>query len=107
MLRDEIKTDDIGKTGALLGLGSLLLSPFIWADTKLGLSAALVATAAFLYGAHEVGKNQRPVGNTINQVNSFFGGRTQSTEVHNALANIAVGGAAIFDEVFQESKIKP
>lgn len=109
MLKDEIQTDDIGKTGALIGLGTLLLSPLLWADSKLGLSAVIVGVTAFLYGAHEVGKERRPLENRVNQANTFFGARTgdKSTEVHNALANIAVGGAALFDELLPESKVKP
>ncbi|WP_298628272.1 hypothetical protein [uncultured Legionella sp.] len=109
MQRDEIQTDDIGKTGALIGLGALLLSPLIWADSKIGLSALIVGATALLYGAHEVGKEKRPLENKINQANTFFGGMTgdKSTEVHNTLANITKGGAALFDELFPESQIKP
>ena len=106
---NEIATDDAGKTGTLLSLGNLILAPLYWADTRLGLSASILATAAFLYGAHEVGKNRRPLENATNRANSFFGAKTgdKSTEVENALANIAVGGAAMFDELFPENKVKP
>lgn len=109
MLKNEIETDDIGKTGTLIGLGALLLSPLLWADTKLGISAVIVGAAAFLYGAHELGKDQRPLENKINKANGFFGGITgdKSTEVPNALANIAVGGGEIFDRIFPKSTVKP
>lgn len=107
-MQAKIETDDIGKTGTLISLGNLLLAPLYWADSRIGISATILGTAAFLYGAHEVGKNRRPEANTVNRLNSFFGAKTgdQSTEVQNALANIAVGGAAIFDEVFHENKPK-
>lgn len=108
MPRDNISTDDVGKTGTLLSLANMLLASLYWADTRLGLSATILGTAAFLYGAHEIGKNRRPIENATNRANSFFGAKTgdQSTEMHNALANIAAGGAAMFDEVFPENKAK-
>lgn len=103
-----MQTDNIGKTGTLIGLVNMLLTPLYWADTRLGLSAALLTTGAFLYGAHEVGKKRRPVENTINNANSFFGPKTgdKSTEVQNTLTNIVVGGSAIFDEIFTDKKLK-
>lgn len=104
MLGDEIQTDDVGKTGVLIAGGNMLLAPLYWVDKKLGLYAAILGTAAFLYGAHEVGKDRRPVANAVNHANSFFGAKTgdQSTELQNALKNIAVGGAAIFDEILPD-----
>ncbi|KTD03381.1 hypothetical protein OQJ19_00880 [Fluoribacter gormanii] len=106
MAQDKINIDDAGKTGALVALGNTVLAPLYWVDAKLGLTAAIVATSAFLYGAHEIGKKRRPIGNGVNSLNSFFGGNTgdKSTEVQNALANIVVGGAAIFDEIMPNDK---
>lgn len=106
MAQDKINIDEAGKTGALIALGNTLLAPLYWADAKIGLTTALVATGAFLYGAHEIGKNRRPVENGVNKMNTFFGSKTgdKSTEVENALANIAAGGGAIFDEIFNPSK---
>lgn len=103
---DLVHSDDIGKTGVLIGAGNMLLAPLYWVDTRLGLSAAIFGTAALLYGAHEVGKNRRPLGNATNKANSFFAPITgdKSTEVQNVFANIAKGGAAIFDEILPESK---
>lgn len=105
MGREKINTDDVGKTGALLALGNTLLAPLYWLDAKLGLTTALVATGAFLYGAHELGKSRRLGGNLMNKANTFFGSKTgdKSTEVGNALANIATGGAAIFDEIMPKN----
>ncbi|MCW8385240.1 hypothetical protein OQJ18_06330 [Fluoribacter dumoffii] len=101
MSQAKINTDDAGKTTALLALGNMILAPFYWIDSKLGLSIAIAGTGVFLYGAHEIGKNRRTVENGINNMNTFFGRATgdKSTEIQNALANIAVGGAAIFDEI--------
>jgi hypothetical protein len=101
MAQDKISTDDIGKTATLIALGNTVLAPLYWVDAKLGLTAAIAGTAGFLYLAHEEGKKRRPVGNAVNQANSFFGGFTgdKSTSVSNTVANIAAGGSAIFDEV--------
>ncbi|ARB91731.1 hypothetical protein [Legionella longbeachae] len=105
MARDKINVDDVGKTVTIAALLNTVLAPLYWADAKIGLSAALVATGAFLYGAHEIGKKRRPAANGINSLNTFFGGATgdKSTEVQNAVANIVVGGKVIFDEVFPDS----
>jgi hypothetical protein len=105
MARDKINVDNAGKTAAIVALGNTLLAPLYWADAKLGLTAALIATSAFLYGAHEVGKNRRSFENGVNKANTFFGGYTgdKSTEVNNAMANIAAGGAVLFDEIMPSS----
>ncbi|MCE0723384.1 MULTISPECIES: hypothetical protein [Legionella] len=109
MAQDKINIDDAGKTGALLALGNTILAPLYWVDAKLGLTTAIVATSAFLYGAHEIGKKRRAVGNGINGMNSFFGGITgdKSTEVQNTVNNIVVGGAAIFDEIMPSETKRP
>ena len=106
MSQSKINMDDAGKTGALLAIGNTILAPLYWLDAKLGLTTAIVVTTAFLVGSHEIGKKRREVENRVNNVNSFFGGITgdKSTEVQNALANIAVGGAAIFDEIMPNDK---
>ncbi|CAM3018970.1 Uncharacterised protein [Legionella steigerwaltii] len=106
MSQAKINIDNVGKTGALVALGNTVLAPLYWVDAKLGLTAAIVATGAFLYGAHEIGKKRRPLQNAGNSLNTFFGGQTgdKSNEVHNALANIATGGAAIFDEIMPSDK---
>ncbi|MCW8397792.1 hypothetical protein OQJ26_03185 [Legionella sp. PATHC038] len=106
MSQSKINMDDAGKTGALLAIGNTLLAPLYWLDAKFGLTTAIVATGAFLYGAHEIGKKRRAVENGVNNMNSFFGGKTgdKSTEVQNTLANISVGGAAIFDEIMPSDK---
>lgn len=105
MARDKINIDDAGKTVTLVALLNTILAPLYWVDTKIGLTAALAATAGLLYGAHEIGKQRRPVENRINNMNTFFGSKTgdRSTEVENAAANIAVGGKAIFDEIFPQN----
>ncbi len=105
MDRNGVQTDDLGKTGVLVAVGNMLLAPLYWADTKLGLTATIAGTAALLYGAHEVGKKRRPIENAANNVNSFFGSKTgdKSTEVENLIANIVVGGGAIFDEILPDS----
>lgn len=72
MAQDKINIDDAGKTGALVALGNTVLAPLYWVDAKLGLTTAIVATGAFLYGAHEIGKKRRAVGNGINGMNSFL-----------------------------------
>lgn len=106
MTQPKISVDDVGKTSALLALGNTFLAPLYWVDSKLGLTAAIVATGAFLYSAHEIGKNRRTLGNAANKANTFFGGLTgKSTEVENTLANIATGGAALFDEMIPPSKV--
>lgn len=109
MSQAKINIDDAGKTGALVAVGNTLLAPLYWLDAKLGLTVAIAATSAFLYGAHEIGKNRRVVENGKNNLNTFFGGVTgdKSTEVQNALANIAVGGAAIFDEIMPSDNHSP
>lgn len=58
MARDKINVDDVGKTVTIAALLNTVLAPLYWADAKIGLSAALVATGAFLYGAHEIGKKE-------------------------------------------------
>lgn len=109
MTRNKIDVNDAGKTGALLALGNTVLASLCWIDTKLGLTAAIMATGAFLYGAHEVGKKRRPIENKVNSLNSFFGSKTgdKSTEVENAIANIVVGGSAIFDEIMPKENKGP
>ncbi len=109
MARDKINFDDAGKTGTLLALANTLLAPLYWADAKWGFTTSFFATLALIYGAHEIGKKRRPVENRMNSMNSFFGGKTgdKSTEVQNALANIAVGGAAIFDEIMPSDGKRP
>lgn len=106
MPKDRIATDDIGKTGVLIGTLNLALFPLYWADSKLGVSAALLGTAALLYSAHEVGKNRRPVENAVSKAGSFFAGKTgaKGSELENAMTNIAVGGAALFDQIIPEHK---
>jgi hypothetical protein len=105
MARDKMNADNAGKTAALVALGNTLLAPLYWADAKLGLTAALIATGAFLYSAHEIGKNRRSFENGMNKANTFFGGYTgdKSTEVKTAMGNIAAGGAVIFDEIMPSS----
>lgn len=104
MPQEQTNTENQGKTGALLVLGNTLLAPLYWADTRLGISTALIATGAFLYVAYEEGKKRRPVANAVNNANTFFGAHTgdRSTAVNNALANIAEGGAALFDEMMPQ-----
>ncbi|KTD75152.1 hypothetical protein [Legionella waltersii] len=101
MQPNQASTDDKGKTVTLIALGNTLLAPLWWVDKKIGLTAAIAGTGLFLYLAHEEGKNQRPVGNAVNGMNNFFAPITgdKSTSVSNAMNNIAVGGAAIFDQV--------
>lgn len=105
MARDKINSDSVGKTVTAVALLNTVLAPLYWADAKIGLSAALIATGAFLYSAHEIGKNRRATANGVNRLNTFFGGVTndQSTELHNTSANIAEGGKVLFDELFQPS----
>ncbi|KTD65208.1 hypothetical protein Lsan_0883 [Legionella santicrucis] len=104
MAQDKINVDDVGKTVTIAALLNTVLAPLYWADTKIGLSAALVATGAFLYSAHEIGKRRRPAANGINSLNTFFGGVTgdKSTEIETAAKNVFVGGKVIFDEVFPQ-----
>ncbi len=108
MLGEKAQKDDYGKAGTLVALGNIVLAPLYWVDGRLGLSAAIIGTAALLYGAHEVGKKRRPVGNAVNNANSFFAPKTgdKSTEMQNMIDNIAIGGAAIFDELIPENKPK-
>ena len=96
MSRNKMNSDNAGKTVTLIALGNAVLAPLYWVDARIGLSAALAATAAFLYSAHEIGKKRRPIENGINNMNSFFGG---NTEVDNTINNIIAGGGAIFDGV--------
>jgi hypothetical protein len=100
---EQTQAEDVGKTGVLVGLGLLFCAVLNKADERVGLSAAVLGLGAFLYGAHEVGKDKRPVDNAINRANSIFGSKTgdKSTEVQNALSNIVVGGGAIFDQIAQ------
>ncbi|STY28970.1 Uncharacterised protein [Legionella wadsworthii] len=109
MTQNKIDVNDAGKTGALLALGNTVLAPLYWVDAKFGLTTAILATGAFLYGAHEVGKKRRPIENKVNSLNSFFGSKTgdKSTEVENAIANIVVGGSAIFDEIMPKDNKGP
>ena len=92
--------DKAQKTGVLIAVGNVLLSPLYYADTKLGLAASLALTSAAIYKLHELGKSRRPGANTLNQVNTFFSSQTdtRSSEIENSFRNVVNGGAAIFDE---------
>ncbi|MBI2785311.1 MAG: hypothetical protein HYX60_02970 [Legionella longbeachae] len=108
MSKDKIPTDNAGKTFTLIALGNTLLAPLYWIDSKIGLTTAIIATSAFLYKAHEVGKKRRTTENLLNNANTFFGGPLgdKSTDIHTTLANIAEGGSAIFDEIMPQDNSK-
>lgn len=71
MARDKINVDDVGKTVTIAALLNTVLAPLYWADAKIGLSAALVATGAFYMVRMRLVK-RRPAANGINSLNTFL-----------------------------------
>ncbi|WP_240610441.1 hypothetical protein [Legionella qingyii] len=56
MPREQVSSEKVLKTGALISFGNLFMSPFY---TRLGPFASLTLTAAALFGLHEVGRSRQ------------------------------------------------
>lgn len=101
MSKEGQSQEKVQKTGLLMGLVNLIVSPLYIVDSKMGLTVAIAANAAVLYQLHELGKSRRPGSNAINKIKTFFSSQTDtnSSEVNNAFRNIINGGAAVHDEL--------
>lgn len=102
MTKDGVSIEEMQKTGALLGVANLLMSPFYYMGSKIGLTFSLLTTTALIYTANEIGKENRPVENAVNKTNTFFSNPTQTdigAEIDNTFRNIVTGGAVLFDKV--------
>lgn len=56
---------------------------------------------------HDIGEQQRPAANAINQIQDFFAPNTNDS-LDNSLSNIIDGGGVLFDDVtscFQQKKL--
>lgn len=95
MPKPDESTDKAGKTGVLMTLGNLILSPLYYADSKWGLAASAALSSAAVYKLHEIGKEKRLGANTAHKAAKFFGAKTD--DVGNAFDNVIEGGAAVFD----------
>jgi hypothetical protein len=100
MQKNEVSTDQAGKISVLMGALNFLLAPIYWANSKVGLAASISLTGAAIYGLHEVGKEERAGENAVHNVSKFFSPLTgaPSSDMKNALQNIAKGGEVIFDK---------
>ena len=102
--KEDKELEEAKKTGILLGVGNLLLWPVYYADSRWGVVASVAASAAALYGLHELGKSRRS-DNPLNQANNFFAQQTgaSSNSIDNAFKNLVHGGAAVYDEITHPS----
>lgn len=100
MPKNEIDPEKALKTGVVLGLINLILSPLWLLDAKLGVTASIALSAVAVYQFAQLGRERRPGSNAVNTANNFFvslfGG--SSTDMENTTRNVANGGAAVFDE---------
>lgn len=97
--------EELKKAGMLVGITNLLLWPFYYADSKLGLVASITATFALLYASHQVGENRRPVENALTRIGPFFQQNGSSgSEIENAFNNTVTGAAALYDQIIPGAK---
>jgi hypothetical protein len=90
------ENEQLKQTSIILAGVNVLLWPFYWADSKLGVIASLVTTVAMIGFFHEVGKQQKST--TTNTVNNFFLPQTDKP-IKSAFKNIIEGGSVVCNEL--------
>lgn len=100
-------SDNLKQTGIILAAANVLLWPFYYADKKLGITASIVVTLGAVYAMHEMGKERRPVENTMQKAHAFFSPATPSTAIDNGYKNVIAGGAAICEELSKGTSARP
>lgn len=93
---NELENEQLKQTGILLAGVNLLLWPFYYADTKLGVTASLLTTAAMIGLFHEVGKKQTKT--TTNTINNFFSPQTR-TPIETTFNNVIEGASVVCSEL--------
>lgn len=93
--------EKISKTGTVLGIANILMSPLLLIDGRLGLVAMLAVNGILLSSMHEIGRSRRPGSNALVAVNSIFADRAdrQAVEADNTMRNIINGGACLYDDM--------
>jgi len=88
------------KTGLVLGIANLVMSPLFIIDARVGLVAMLAVNGILLASMHDVGKSRRPGSNALVAANSMFADRSsrQAVATDNAIRNVINGGASFYDE---------
>tara|TARA_R110000868_G_scaffold236416_3_gene490446 strand:+ start:544 stop:867 length:324 start_codon:yes stop_codon:yes gene_type:complete len=93
--------EKMGKTGALLGLANIVMSPLLFSDSRAGLVVMVALNGFLLSHLHGLGKRRRPGSNALSAVHSIFVDPTdrEVIETDNTIRNIINGGAAMFDSL--------
>ncbi|KTD03382.1 hypothetical protein [Fluoribacter gormanii] len=99
MPREQVSSEKVLKTGALISFGNLFMSPFY---ARLGPFASLTLTAAALFGLHEVGRNKQ----SGNGFWGFFSNKTNPdvSDLNTTMKHVVEGGGVVFDQVFPPGK---
>ncbi len=105
MSKEKVDTEETKKTAILLAFANMLLAPLYYFNSKVGFTTSVALTGAALYQLHELGKEQRPAENFLNNASTFFLSQADASKanVDNTVSNIVKGGAIIYDGLVPKS----
>lgn len=89
----EKETQQLQQTGVLLAAANLLLWPFYWADSKLGVAATVVTTLTAVGVLHKIGKEEQASASTNR--NSLFHHPQAEDPIKEAFDNVLSGAEKV------------